>query len=65
MADRSDSPAVGALVNALRRTEKFGTPLANSLRVFSLMGVPLMVFLLPTRITVLLLPAILSVLSLT
>jgi tight adherence protein C len=85
MADRCDSPAVGALVNALRQTEKYGTPLANSLRILSqefrqtrahkaeekgarmpaLMTVPLMVFLLPTLITVLLAPAILSMLSLT
>jgi tight adherence protein C len=85
LADRSESPAVGALVNALRQTEKYGTPLANSLRVLSqefrqtraskaeekgarmpaLMTVPLMVFLLPTLITVLLAPAILSMLATT
>ena len=29
------SPAVSALVNALRQTEKYGTPLANSLRILS------------------------------
>lgn len=81
MAERSDSPAVAALVNALRQTEKYGTPLANSLRVLSqefrqtraskaeekgarmpaLMTVPLMVFILPTLVTVLLAPAIMSV----
>jgi tight adherence protein C len=80
MNERSDSPAVAALVNALRQTEKYGTPLANSLRVLSqefrqtraskaeekgarmpaLMTVPLMVFILPTLITVLLAPAIMS-----
>ena len=80
MAERSDSSAVAALVNALRQTEKYGTPLANSLRVLSqefrmtraskaeekgarmpaLMTVPLMVFILPTLITVLLAPAIMS-----
>jgi len=80
MAERSDSPAVAALVNALRQTEKYGTPLANSLRILSqefrqtraskaeekgarmpaLMTVPLMVFILPTLITVLLAPAIMS-----
>jgi tight adherence protein C len=85
LADRSESPAVGALVNALRQTEKYGTPLANALRVLSqefrqtraskaeekgarmpaLMTVPLMVFLLPTLITVLLAPAILSMLATT
>lgn len=85
MSERSDSPAVAALVNALRQTEKYGTPLANSLRVLSqefrqtraskaeekgarmpaLMTVPLMVFILPTLITVLLAPAIMSAFSLT
>jgi tight adherence protein C len=80
MADRSDSPAVAALVNALRQTEKYGTPLAASLRILSqefrqtraskaeekgarmpaLMTVPLMVFILPTLITVLIAPAIMS-----
>jgi tight adherence protein C len=85
MSERCDSPAIAALVNALRQTEKYGTPLANSLRVLSqefrqtrahkaeekgarmpaLMTVPLMVFILPTLITVLLAPALLSVLSLT
>jgi tight adherence protein C len=85
MAERSDSPAVGALVNALRQTEKYGTPLANSLRILSqefrqtraskaeekgarmpaLMTVPLMVFILPTLVTVLIAPAILQVLALT
>ena len=72
-------------MNALRQTEKYGTPLANALRVLSqefrqtraskaeekgarmpaLMTVPLMVFLLPTLITVLLAPAILSMLATT
>ena len=85
MAERSDSPAVAALVNALRQTEKYGTPLANSLRILSqefrqtraskaeekgarmpaLMTVPLMVFILPTLITVLLAPAIMTSFSLT
>lgn len=85
MSERSDSPAVAALVNALRQTEKYGTPLANSLRVLSqefrqtrvskaeekgarmpaLMTVPLMVFILPTLITVLLAPAIMSAFALT
>ena len=80
MTERSNSPAVAALVNALRQTEKYGTPLANSLRILSqefrqtraskaeekgarmpaLMTVPLMVFVLPTLITVLLAPAIMS-----
>jgi tight adherence protein C len=85
MAERSDSPAMAALVNALRQTEKYGTPLAASLRILSqefrltrqskaeekgarmpaLMTVPLMVFILPTLITVLLAPAIMSAFSLT
>ncbi|MDP2332512.1 MAG: type II secretion system F family protein [Reyranella sp.] len=85
MADRSESPAVAALVNALRQTEKYGTPLAASLRILSqefrqtraskaeekgarmpaLMTVPLMVFILPTLITVLLAPAIMSAMKLT
>lgn len=85
LAERSDSAAVAALVNALRQTEKYGTPLAASLRILSqefrmtraskaeekgarmpaLMTVPLMVFILPTLITVLLAPAILQTLSLT
>ena len=85
LADRSDSEAMAALVNALRQTEKYGTPLANSLRILSqefrqtratkaeekgarmpaMMTVPLMVFILPTLITVLLAPAIMSALSLT
>jgi len=85
MAERSDSAAISALVNALRQTEKYGTPLANSLRILSqefrqtraskaeekgarmpaLMTVPLMVFILPTLITVLIAPAILQALSLT
>lgn len=85
MAERSDSAAVGALVNALRQTEKYGTPLAASLRILSqefrqtrtskaeekgarmpaLMTVPLMVFILPTLIAVLLAPAIMSAFSLT
>lgn len=80
MADRTDSAAVAALVNALRQTEKYGTPLAASLRILSqefrqtraskaeekgarmpaLMTVPLMVFILPTLITVLIAPAIMS-----
>jgi tight adherence protein C len=80
MSERSDSPAMGALVNALRQTEKYGTPLAGSLRILSqefrqtraskaeekgarmpaLMTVPLMVFILPTLIAVLLAPAIMS-----
>jgi tight adherence protein C len=85
MNERSDSPAVAALVNALRQTEKYGTPLANSLRILSqefrqtraskaeekgarmpaLMTVPLMVFVLPTLITVLLAPAIMSAFAMT
>ena len=85
LADRSNSEAMAALVNALRQTEKYGTPLANSLRILSqefrqtraskaeekgarmpaLMTVPLMVFILPTLITVLLAPAIISALNLT
>jgi tight adherence protein C len=85
MTERSDSPAVAALVNALRQTEKYGTPLANSLRILSqefrqtraskaeekgarmpaLMTVPLMVFVLPTLITVLLAPAIMSAFAVT
>ena len=85
LAERSDSPAVAALVNALRQTENYGTPLANSLRVLSqdfrqtraskaeekgarmpaLMTVPLMVFILPTLITVLIAPAIMQAVSLT
>jgi tight adherence protein C len=85
MAERSDSHAVAALVNALRQTEKYGTPLANSLRILSqefrqiraskaeekgarmpaLMTVPLMVFILPTLITVLIAPAIMAALALT
>jgi tight adherence protein C len=85
MAERSDSQAVAALVNALRQTEKYGTPLASSLRILSqefrqtraskaeekgarmpaLMTVPLMVFILPTLITVLLAPAIMSAFGLT
>ena len=85
MAERSESPAIAALVNALRQTEKYGTPLAASLRILSqefrqtraskaeekgarmpaLMTVPLMVFVLPTLITVLIAPAIMSALALT
>jgi tight adherence protein C len=85
MNERADSPAIAALVNALRQTEKYGTPLANSLRILSqefrqtraskaeekgarmpaLMTVPLMVFVLPTLITVLLAPAILSAFAMT
>jgi tight adherence protein C len=85
MAERSDSPAVAALVNALRQTEKYGTPLASSLRILSqefrqtraskaeekgarmpaLMTVPLMVFILPTLIMVLVAPAIMSAVALT
>jgi tight adherence protein C len=85
LSERSSSPAVGALVNALRQTEKYGTPLAASLRILSqefrqtraskaeekgarmpaLMTLPLMVFILPTLITVLLAPAILQTVSLT
>ena len=85
LAERSDSTAVAALVNALRQTEKYGTPLANSLRILSqdfrqtraskaeekgarmpaLMTVPLMVFILPTLITVLIAPAILQAINLT
>jgi tight adherence protein C len=85
MSERSDSAAVSALVNALRQTEKYGTPLAASLRILSqefrqtraskaeekgarmpaLMTVPLMVFILPTLITVLLAPAIMSAFALT
>jgi len=85
MAERSNSDAVAALVNALRQTEKYGTPLAQSLRVLcqefrqtraskaeekgarmpALMTVPLMVFILPTLITVLLAPAIMQATALT
>jgi tight adherence protein C len=84
MSERSDSPAMAALVNALRQTEKYGTPLAASLRILAqefrqtraskaeekgarmpaLMTVPLMVFILPTLITVLLAPAIMAAFSL-
>ena len=84
LTDRSDSPAIAALVNALRQTEKYGTPLAASLRILSqefrqtraskaeekgarmpaLMTVPLMVFILPTLITVLIAPAIMNAFSL-
>ena len=84
MSERSDSPAMGALVNALRQTEKYGTPLAASLRILSqefrqtraskaeekgarmpaLMTVPLMVFILPTLITVLIAPAIMNAFTL-
>lgn len=35
LATRNDVPGVKALVNAFRQTEKFGTPLAQSLRVLS------------------------------
>ena len=85
LAERSASQAVAALVNALRQTEKYGTPLASSLRILSqefrqtraskaeekgarmpaLMTVPLMVFILPTLIAVLLAPAIMSAFGLT
>jgi tight adherence protein C len=85
LAERSDSAAVAALVNALRQTEKYGTPLANrfascprsSARPVPrrprrraracrrLMTVPLMVFILPTLITVLIAPAILQAINLT
>lgn len=85
MAERSDSAAIAALVNALRQTEKYGTPLAGSLRILSqefrqtrqskaeekgarmpaLMTVPLMVFILPTLITVLIAPAVMSAFALT
>lgn len=85
MTLRSDSTAIAALVNALRQTEKYGTPLAQSLRILSqefrqtraakaeekgarmpaLMTVPLMVFILPTLVTVLVAPAIMSVFALT
>jgi len=85
MNERSDSPAIAALVNALRQTEKYGTPLANSLRILSqefrqtraskaeekgarmpaLMTVPLMVFILPTLITVLLAPSLISMFAVT
>ncbi len=85
MTERSDSPAIAALVNALRQTEKYGTPLAASLRILSqefrqtraskaeekgarmpaLMTVPLMVFILPTLITVLIAPAIMGAFALT
>ena len=85
MVERSDSPAISALVNALRQTEKYGTPLAASLRILSqefrqtraskaeekgarmpaLMTVPMMIFILPTLVAVLLAPAIMSAFSLT
>jgi tight adherence protein C len=85
LSERSSSPAVAALVNALRQTEKYGTPLAASLRILSqefrqtraskaeekgarmpaLMTLPLMIFILPTLITVLLAPAILQAVNLT
>jgi tight adherence protein C len=85
LAERSDSAAISALVNALRQTEKYGTPLAASLRILcqefrqtraskaeekgarmpALMTVPLMVFILPTLVAVLLAPAIMSAFSLT
>jgi tight adherence protein C len=85
MSERTDSQAMAAMVNALRQTEKYGTPLAASLRILAqefrqtraskaeekgarmpaLMTVPLMVFILPTLIAVLLAPAIMSAFSLT
>src|SRR5262245_39265174 len=85
MSERTDSQAMAALVNALRQTEQYGTPLAASLRILSqefrqtraskaeekgarmpaLMTVPLMVFILPTLITVLIAPAIMNAFSLT
>jgi tight adherence protein C len=35
LADRTDMGSMRGLVNTLRQTEKYGTPLANSLRVLS------------------------------
>jgi len=35
LVDRTDMPAIRGMVNTLRQTEKYGTPLANSLRILS------------------------------
>lgn len=35
LVDRTDMPAIRGMVNTLRQTEKYGTPLAGSLRVLS------------------------------
>ncbi len=35
LSERTDMPSMRGLVNTLRQTEKYGTPLANSLRVLS------------------------------
>jgi tight adherence protein C len=81
LADRTDLPAIRALVNALQQSSKFGTPLSQAMRVLAaefrderivkaeekaarlpvLMTIPMVLFILPSLIMVLIGPAILRI----
>ncbi len=84
LAERVDIQEVRSIVNVLLQTEKYGTPIAQALRVLSrdfrtermlraeqkaarlpaLMTVPMIVFILPTLMVVILAPAMIKVLDL-
>src|SRR6202012_885480 len=81
--NRADMSAVRGVVNTLMQTAKFGTPLANSLRVLAieypdarmfkaeekaarlpaLMTVPMIMFILPTLLRLLMGPAALGIID--
>lgn len=84
LAERVDIQEVRSIVNVLLQTEKYGTPVAQALRVLSrdfrtermlraeqkaarlpaLMTVPMIVFILPTLMVVILAPAMIKVMDL-
>ena len=83
LADRTNLPAIRALVNALQQSSKFGTPLSQAMRVLAaefrderimkaeekaarlpvLLTVPMVLFILPPLLMVLVGPAVLRVLD--
>ncbi|MFO1154198.1 MAG: type II secretion system F family protein [Rhodospirillales bacterium] len=83
LARRADLPSVRGIVTTLLQTEKYGTPLANSLRVLSsefrnermmkaeekaarlpaILTVPMIIFILPTLLIVLIGPGIIRVMD--
>ncbi len=83
LARRAELPSIRGIVTTLLQTEKYGTPLANSLRVLSsefrnermmkaeekaarlpaILTVPMIIFILPTLLIVLIGPGILRVMD--
>jgi tight adherence protein C len=83
LARRAELPSIRGIVTTLLQTEKYGTPLANSLRVLSseyrnermmkaeekaarlpaILTVPMIIFILPTLLIVLIGPGILRVME--